>query len=138
MKRRNRVTSVAATASSSKDIATSELSRLPSMNFDLLTPSPQIKKIHKPKRGLKIPCEKYKLSPIEILEFKSAYRRKKFKLKVFNEADKLIMNKRLQKKLKNTPETDFDCPSDDELIAETVARKSNELRAALNKKRVFR
>ena len=139
MKRQTRATSIAATAHSLTNTTTKDLSRLPSLNFDTFTFSPKLKRISKNRQNPKPEYKQGNIVPIEVLEFKSARRRKKHRFSVFNEAEVLKMKKKLEGLLVETPEADFDCPSDDELIADTVKQKCKELKSALGKlKKVFR
>ncbi len=139
MKRQIRSISIAETAYSQDETTSKCVSRLPSMTFDSFTSSPKAKKISKRNKTSRCFTKAKILAPIEVLEFKSPHRRKKFKLDVFLETQKLKMNKKLAQKLLETPEADFDCQSDDDLITSTIKTKSAELKKALNKlKRVSR
>ena len=71
---------------------------------------------------------------VKVLAFKSDHRPKKtYKFKVYKETQVLSMNRKLKNKLIETPEADFDCPSDDELIQDIIKQKRRELQGMLVK-----
>ena len=132
MKKLTRAASLT-TAFSMKDTANKDLSRLPSLCFDSLMSSPKGKRIAKGKKTLTGRNRLAKTGAVQVLEFTSQVRRKKYKLTVFKESDVLGIKKKFANRLISTPGADFDCDSDDDLIEGTIKQKLKELRAGLLK-----
>ena len=83
-------------------------------------------------KNAKIKQQQY-VKPMKLLSFKSYTDSKKYiDLEFYEEHLILSMNYKTINKLMETPENDFDCPTDDDTIEETVYRKHCELKSYMN------
>ena len=133
MRGKSKETSTVSTLHSSKKTAikrTKHFKRLSILSFDNMILSPVSKRASKSnKRAKKLTKCK---SELQVLEFRSERRVKRvFKIRVYQEDRVLQMPQELEDRLMQTPDDDFDCQSDEELIQEVIERKHRELAGML-------
>ena len=131
MKKPARAASLTTVGSSRCDALSRAPTRLPSACFDSALCSPVARRVAKRRQRPRPSAPK--TGRVQTLEFRSQVRRKKYKLQLFDEDQVLVLRRATVGKLIDTPGADFDCDSDEELIASTIRQKVKELRAGLRK-----
>ena len=88
---------------------------------------------NKRRKALKTAKKKVKSCVLpDQLKFRSNCKsRRVFKLNLFREQDVLKIPKKLKDRLMQTPDDDFDCQSDDDLIREAIEKKQREISSML-------
>lgn len=131
MKQYGKKDSTTTTKYSLTDTTIKKPRRLPSISILEFNSSPPTKTDSR--RMVKSSCIKNIRNTLEALEFRSERRKKKvFKFKLHQEHDILVMSKKIGALLVDTPDDDYDCASDEEMIQSAVMQKHRELKFAID------
>ena len=131
MARTKRSTSLANTACSLTENRRKSISPCPSLeNLGSIKKTRKTTRRRQPSKRLKKASKK---SPVRYLTYKSGSNGKRHRIRLFLENEILSFRHKVKKIELETPEEDFDCQSDEELVNTTVLQKYRELKRAANR-----